>query len=58
MTADRSQDHVFVVLYAQAVRLWGQEDAERQRQALTQTAAELATLARFELPPDVEPRFF
>jgi hypothetical protein len=58
MTAERSPQDVFQGLYAQAICLWGQQDAERQRQALRQTAEELAAMTRWALPADLEPRFF
>jgi len=58
MATERSAEEIFAALYAQAVCLWGREDAERQRPALQRTAEEIAVLARCELPPDLEPRFF
>jgi hypothetical protein len=45
-------------LYGQAQCLWGEADAEQQRQALRQAAEEIAVVERWEIPPDVEPRFF
>jgi hypothetical protein len=53
-----STEKVLDLLYAQAVCLWGREDAEQQRQALQQTAEEIADMSGYELPPDLEPRFF
>jgi len=58
MASECSTDEIFQSLYAQAKALWGEEDAERQRQALRLTAAEMTTVARCEVPPDLEPRFF
>ena len=58
MATERSPEEIFEGLYAQAAGLWGQEDAERQRQALHQTAEEIAIVDRWALPPDLEPRFF
>jgi hypothetical protein len=57
-TTERSPQDIFQGLYAQAICLWGQHGAERQRQALQQTAEEIATMTRLALPPDLEPRFF
>jgi hypothetical protein len=51
-------EEIFQRLYAQAQALWGEADAEHQRQALRQAAAEIATVTRYEVPPDLEPRFF
>ena len=58
MAAERSTEEVLEVLHAQAGCLWGEETAERQRPALQQTAEEIVIMARYELPPDLEPRFF
>jgi hypothetical protein len=58
MATERSPEEVFESLYAQAADLWGKEDAEHQRQALYQTAEEIAIVDRWALPPDLEPRFF
>jgi hypothetical protein len=45
-------------LAAQARLLWGEADAERQRPALSQTAEEIAVVARATVPADLEPKFF
>jgi hypothetical protein len=58
MATERSPEEIFAGLYAQAAELWGKADAERQRQALQQTAEEIAIVDRWALPPDLEPRFF
>lgn len=51
-------EEVLARLQAQAQCLWGKEDAARQEQALRQTAEEIATVCSWEVPPDLEPRFF
>ena len=53
-----SAEERFAGFYAQAQHLWGEEDAERQRQALRRVAEELVIVAGYDLPPDLEPRFF
>jgi len=58
MAQARSVEEHFAGLYAQAQRLWGEEDAEGQRQALQRVAEEVAIVAGYDLPPDLEPRFF
>ena len=58
MAAERSVEEVLDRLLAQAIGLWGTEDAERQRQALRQTAEEITCIAHYALPPDLEPQFF
>jgi hypothetical protein len=58
VTVERSPEAGLDVLYTQARCLWGEEDAEQQRPALQQTAEEIATMVRYDLPPDLEPRFF
>jgi hypothetical protein len=58
MATEPSMEEIFQRLYAQAQALWGEADAEHQRQALRQAAAEIATVTRYEVPPDLEPRFF
>jgi hypothetical protein len=58
MTAERTAAEVLERLYAQARWLWGDADADRQRQALRQAAEEITLVARQPLPPDLEPRFF
>ena len=55
---DTSTQQVLEALYAQAACLWGREDAERQRAALQQAADQIVEMWRYELPPDLEPRFF
>jgi hypothetical protein len=56
--AECTPEEVLAGLFAQAQCLWGEADAERQRQALRQTAEELTTVTRWHVPPDLEPRFF
>jgi hypothetical protein len=51
-------EEIFERFYIQAQRLWGKEDAERQRQALQRVAEEIVIVAGYDLPPDLEPRFF
>lgn len=51
-------EELYARLYAQAQCLWGEEDAEGQRQAIQRVAEEIAIVAGYDLPPDVEPRFF
>ncbi len=58
MVMQRAAEEVAKALYAQAACLWGEEDAERQRQALDEVAAHIVSMAGYELPPDLEPRFF
>jgi hypothetical protein len=58
MATERSATEVLEVLCAQAVRLWGEEDAERQRSGLQRTAEEIVVMDLYTLPPDLEPRFF
>ena len=58
MDAERSTQAVLEALYTQARCLWGEADAEQQRPALLRTAEEIAIMAGYELPPDLEPRFF
>jgi hypothetical protein len=38
--------------------LWGEADAERQRQALQQAAEEIAVVESWDILPDLEPRLF
>jgi len=58
MTTARTTEEIFDVLSAQARLLWGDSDAERQRPALSQTAEEIAVVARATVPADLEPKFF
>jgi hypothetical protein len=58
MAIERSTAEIFAGLYSQAQRLWGEEDAERQRHALQRAAEEIAVVQGWEIPPDLEPRFF
>ena len=58
MAAEQSAEHVLEGLAAQAALLWGKDDVERQRPDLQRTAEEIATMARYSLAPDLEPRFF
>jgi hypothetical protein len=58
MAIEQTIDEVLARLEAQTRLLWGETDVERQRQALRQTAEEIALVARQALPPDLEPRFF
>jgi len=58
MAAERSTEAVLDGLYAQAKSLWGEADADRQYQALRQAAEEIALVTRWEVPADLEPRFF
>ena len=58
MAVERTTEEILVLLSAQARLLWGEADAERQRPALSQTAAEIAAVARVTLPADLEPQFF
>jgi hypothetical protein len=54
----RSVEEVFAQLYSQARCLWGEADAERQRQALQQAAEEIAVVESWDISPDLEPRLF
>ena len=58
MAAERSTEAVLAGLYAQAQSLWGEADADRQRQALRQAAEEVALVLGWQVPADLEPRFF
>ena len=58
MAIERAPEEILTLLSAQARLLWGEADAERQRAALSQTAEEIAVVARATLPADLEPQFF
>ena len=58
MAAERTTAEILDILSAQARLLWGETDAERQRPALSQTAEEIAVVARATVPADLEPKFF
>ena len=58
MAVERAPEEILTLLTAQARLLWGEADAERQRAALSQTAEEIAVVARATLPADLEPQFF
>jgi hypothetical protein len=58
MAAERTTAEIFETLFAQACLLWGETDAERQRPALAQTAAEIAVVAQATISADLEPQFF
>ena len=58
MALERTVEEILASLFAQARLLWGEADAERQRAALSQTAEEIAAVARVTLPADLEPQFF
>jgi hypothetical protein len=58
MAGERITIEVLETLAAQARLLWGEADAERQRPALSQTAEEIAVVARTPVPADLEPKFF
>ena len=58
MAGERTAAETLEILAAQARLLWGEADAERQRPALSQTAEEMAVVARTPVPADLEPQFF
>jgi hypothetical protein len=58
MAGERTTAEMFETLAAQARLLWGEADVERQRPALSQTAEEIAVVARTPVPADREPKFF
>ncbi len=58
MAEERTTAELLETLAAQARLLWGEADAERQRPALSQTAEEIAVVARTPVPVDLEPKFF
>jgi hypothetical protein len=58
MAEERTTAEMLETLAAQARLLWGEADAERQRPALSQTAEEIAIVARTPVPADLEPKFF
>ncbi len=58
MPGERTTTEMLETLAAQARLLWGEADAARQRPALSQTAEEIAVVARATVPADLEPKFF
>ena len=58
MAEERTTAETLETLAAQARLLWGEADAERQRPAISQTAEEIAIVARATVPADLEPKFF
>jgi hypothetical protein len=58
MAEERTTTEILEILAAQARLLWGEADAARQRPALSQTAGEIAVVARATVPADLEPKFF
>jgi hypothetical protein len=58
MAEERTTTEILEILAAQARLLWGEADAARQRPALSQTAEEIAVVARATVPADLEPKFF
>jgi hypothetical protein len=58
MAEERTTTEILETLAAQACLLWGEADAQRQRPALSQTAEEIAVVARAIVPADLEPKFF
>lgn len=58
MAAERTTDEILALLVAPARLLWGETDAARQHAALSQTAEEIAIIARATVPADLEPQFF
>jgi len=58
MAEERTTAEILETLAAQERLLWGEADAERQRPALSQTAEEIAVVARTPVPADLEPKFF
>lgn len=58
MATERTAEEMLAILAAQARLLWGESDAARQGAALSQTAEEIAIVARVALPADLEPKFF
>ena len=57
MAAERTTADIVELLTAQTRLIWGAEDAERQRQALAETAAQITIVEQASIPPDLEPRF-
>jgi len=58
MAGERTATEILEILTAQARLLWDKADAARQRLALSQTAEEIAVVARTPVPADLEPKFF
>jgi hypothetical protein len=58
MGSERRVDDVLEGLVAQARRLWGEEDAERQRPGLRVSAEHIVAISATAIPVDLEPRFF
>lgn len=57
MAAERTTAEILDILTAQTRRIWGDEDAERQRQALAETAQQITIVEQATVPPALEPRF-
>ena len=57
MATERTMADIVEILTAQTRLLWGAEDAELQRQALAETAAQITLVEQASIPPDLEPRF-
>jgi hypothetical protein len=58
MAGERTAADILETLAAQARLLWGEADAAHQRPALSQTAEEIAVVARTPVSADLEPKFF
>lgn len=58
MGSERSVEEVLEGLVAQASRLWGEEDAERQRPGLRVSAEHIVAISAAQIAVDLEPRFF
>ncbi len=57
MAAERTTAEILDILTAQTQRIWGLADAERQQQALAETAEQITIVQQATVPPDLEPRF-
>jgi hypothetical protein len=58
MGREYSVEKVVEGLVAQARCLWGEADAERQRQGLQGSAEQIVQISTYPIPVDLEPRFF
>jgi hypothetical protein len=58
MNDEQQIEKILGQLRAQAVLLWGEEDAAQQMGGLRETAEQLALIRQHAVAADLEPRFF
>ena len=58
MASERTVEAVLEGLVDQAKRLWGEEDAERQRPGLQGSAEQIVAMSGTPVAVDLEPQFF